>query len=253
MATHIREKKSNLHHVWMGGPKHGDRLTSAQRRRIIDKLVELDGPICRATVCLLGKREEDLETRPHDARYHIFTIDHLNGAANHYLDWMQLAHSACNSAEKRPAAPREVGTLHESEREKIAAVELHEQTLAVNVAKAENLPTVLAINYDHETEYRKYYLNAVREAAAAKQEVSRKHLRPNARERSGSSCASAYSYEERLFADKEGPLIEQRDGYSKKLYITFRHAADRNLSLDELMKKYPKEGKSSLERDTTEK
>ncbi len=181
---------------------------------------------------------------PKDARYHIFTVDHIPSEPQNwnYFDYLQIAHLECNIADRGRKVARGESVLRSLEREKTAATQLHAQTEPVEVARQEKVPLVIAINYDHETKFRYYMLN--RHLVRKQNEIlDPRGLRIQAAEYSGSGRASSYFYSERLYAEN-GPLMKDYDKYAKVWFSRFRDPRDSQLTVEQLMEKYPKTGRT---------
>lgn len=236
-AAYLREKKRHPHE-WMGGPQHGIRVTRAQRRRIIDRCLEYDGPYCQGC----GEYVE-LNGKPEDYKYKIFTVNHIDGdASNHYFDNLNLMHAWCNNQD-RFKNPKSLSALHRLEKEKNKNTEPHTEISLQEIIDNPKTSVEVTLNIDHEIAFRRYVFQRMVEASQKGLILTAKELRADAREYSGSSLASSYSYVERLLAKTEGPLVEDYDEYAKTKFLRFRNPEDRKLTVEELMMKYPKTGK----------
>lgn len=67
-------------------------------------------------------------------------------------------------------------------------------------------------------------------------------IRQFLREFVGCSGPTSYSYDERLYAPDIGPLLEDYDRLDGSYFVRFWNYGDYNLTVDELVQKYPKEG-----------
>lgn len=201
---------------WLGG--RGPRLTPAQKKRIRGECLIRDGLNCM--ICGQAvDAEKDLE------------IDHVDGnAANHLRSNLQLVHHGCNSKKWNDAFWKHQATYQPQERKQMQAAQLADA------------PTVVVLNREYEPIFRRYFFARILQEHKSNSRIGRKGLREDAREMIGCSIAAAYGYDTRLFAPTVGPLVEFVDVETGKAHVYFRDPNDYNLTVEELERKYPKEG-----------
>ncbi len=196
----------------MGG--HSSRLTPTQKKRIKEYLIKRDGLKCM--IC--GREEKYVDN---------LEIDHINGnASDHRGENLQLAHHRCNAVE-----------YHKKMQSNQAARDIKRQASSCPSPNSE-----VILNREYEPEFRKYCFVKTLESVKSAEPITRNELRIEAREHVGCSSQTSYSYMERLFA-KTGPLVEDKDLYTSTPYVRFRNPKDSDLSVEELIQKYPKEGR----------
>jgi hypothetical protein len=104
---------------------------------------------------------------------------------------------------------------------------------------------ILFLSRRNEKAFRAFYFERILEDRRNGRVKSPESLRVMARNYTGCSKSSSYSYAERLFAEN-GPLRIDRDMVSGEVFVTFREPSCYAMSLPTIEKKYPAEGFLSL-------
>ncbi|GIU71363.1 MAG: hypothetical protein KatS3mg003_0842 [Candidatus Nitrosocaldaceae archaeon] len=206
MANIHKEREED---IWLGGKS--PRLTPTQKRKIKEYCLKRDGKRCM--IC--NREEPNIDN---------LEIDHKNGnPADHRAENLRLAHHRCNAREYHKRMSSQC------------------QRDATRQASSFNSPEVI-LNREYEPAFRKYCFKKVLECVKNGTTIKRDDLRKEARDYVGCSLQTSYSYMERLFLDN-GPLEEVEDYYTGEKYVKFKDPKDANLSVEQLMLKYPKEGR----------
>lgn len=161
-------------------------------------------------------------------------IDHINGnASDHWASNLRLVHHSCNARHWNQGFQSGQRVSHQPKEENM---------LPPPQLQLEPVSPEVRLNREYEPVFRRMCLAQVKDWKAKGETGSKSALRIEAREYVGCSREASYSYMERLFAPN-GPLEEEEDQYAGAFYVRFRDPQDNNLTIEELEKKYPKEGR----------
>lgn len=204
---------------WLGG--RGTRLTPAQKRRIKEYCLKRDGP-----KCMICGRDEMADPRTN------LEIDHKDdNASNHFASNLQLAHHVCNSRRwNRDFRNKQISDQPKRE-------------IGLLAPQLELSPTSpeVKLNREYEPIFRRYCFEELKKYKKEGCALTKTELRIRAREYTGCSLQTSYSYIERLFASN-GPFTVREDLCVGIIYVDFRDYKDINLNVEKLEIKYPKEG-----------
>lgn len=233
-----RETHTAENHVWLGG--QSARLTQHQKKIIRQHCITRD-----TSKCMICSREEPNSDLT-------LVIDHIDGNPSNHMFCMcdvscksnnlRLAHQSCNSRQYHRSI--QLSAQHERERTMMAPQQQQQRQQQNNNTYEARLPksAEIVLNEEYERLFRRYCFKLLKEKIADKKPISKKDMRITAREFTGCSLQSSYSYTERLYSPL-GPFKENEDLYSGARYVTYQDIKDFNMTLEELEAKYPKEGK----------
>ncbi len=226
-GKHTLERETPIHR-WLGGKRKTSRLTLYQRRRIRKFCMDRDGRRCM--ICLKEELSEPIE------RSVTLQIDHIDGInTEHWSDNLRLVHSGCNQREYHKTKVQSLST-HEREN-----VRTHAMSTSLEIRQP--LSAEIAKNQDYEPFFRRKCFELLLETRREGKPITRKQMRQIARTETGCSLQTSYSYLETLVVAPNAPMKQEEDIGTGTLYVTFKDPRDYKLTIDELMCKYPKEGK----------
>jgi hypothetical protein len=176
-------------------------------------------------------------------------VDHR--VFNSYSDNVQLYHADCNVDERwgRPSrrlTGRDPLLCTPAPKKDTAELLLPETG---EILADERTTPSQATNIYNETEYRRACFKATLDMydssiTDADKYMSRRQMMSYAMEVSGASQDAAYGYNRRLFAPRVGPLLVLPELDGKIKTVRFRDPKDYKLTIEQLMRKYPKEGQA---------
>lgn len=226
--------------IWLGSPQgpsyRTSRLTSYQKRRIRDHLLKRDGNRCGMCKKAMSQQDSWIHHRDHDS-------------TNHYAHNLELMHSRCNRAE---VAIWRSGGMYTHVRERpstfIAGIDVSDSNL-----------DPVQINRVKEPLFRKFLFTQIKEdKEKGRTYLSKGHTFTTRSKRdyvlsgcqyTGSSEATGYRYIAKMVSpgspnlrDRHRPLLVMKDYDSGNEYLGFSDSNDYELTIPELMGKYPVTG-----------